>query len=82
MAYLAVAALVAAVTATMQGFGVGTIHWVAAAAGGPVVGLALGLLKRVVSRTDVTRWVLLGSLATLALTLAGAQCAMCFFVAR
>jgi hypothetical protein len=64
----------------MQGFGVGSWHWIAAAVGGPVLGLGVGLLKRVFSHTELRRWVLVGALATLALTVAGAQCAMCFLV--
>jgi hypothetical protein len=82
VAYLLLALVAGAVTATMQGFGVGSWHWIGAAFGGPAVGLVVGLLKRIVSHADLRRWVLLGSLATLGLTVAGAQCAMCFFVGR
>ena len=82
MVYLAFAAVIAAVTATMQGFGIGTPHWIGAAVGGPVLGLGVGLLSRLVWRSHLSRWVLVGSLVTLALTVAGAQCAMCFFVGK
>jgi hypothetical protein len=80
MGYLVFAFVAAAITATMQGFRIGRWQWIAAALGGPVIGLAIGVLKRLVSRTDLRRWVLAGSLLTLSLTVAGARCAMCFFV--
>jgi len=82
MVYLFFALVVGAVTAAMQGFGVGSLHWIEAAVGGPVLGLGIGLLMRLVRRTDLSRWLLIGSLATLALTVAGAQCAMCVFVGK
>jgi hypothetical protein len=80
--YLALAFVVGAVTASMQGFGVGSLHWIEAAVGGPVLGLGFGLLTRLVKRTNLPGWLLAGSLLTLALTVAGARCAMCFFVGR
>lgn len=82
VAYLAVAAVIAAITAATQGFHVGSLHWLEAAVGGPVLGLAVGLMTRFVWRSHLSRWVLVGSLVTLALTVAGAQCAMCFLVGR
>lgn len=82
MAYLAVAAVIADVTATKQGFHVGSLHWLEAAVGGPVLDLGVGLLVRLVWRSHLTRWVLVGSLVTFALTVAGARCATCFFVPR
>jgi hypothetical protein len=82
MTYLFFALVAGAVTATMQGFGVGSWHWIGAAVGGPAVGLGVGVLKRLVASADLRRWALVGSLATLALTVAGARCAMCFFVGR
>jgi hypothetical protein len=66
----------------MQDFGVGSLHWIEAAAGGPALGLGVGLLTRLVKRTDLPGCLLAGSLLTLGLTVAGARCAMCFFVAR
>jgi hypothetical protein len=78
--YVSLALIAGAISATVQGFSVGRQSWFAAAVGGPVFGLVLGALKRLVSHTHLERWVLVGSLLTLAVTLAGAQCAMCFFV--
>ena len=66
----------------MQGFGIGSLQWIEAAVGGPTLGLVVGSLKRLVSSADLRRWVLVGSLVTLALTWAGAKCAMCFFVSQ
>ena len=80
--YIGLALIAGSVTATAQGFGLGGRHWLFAAVGGPAFGLGAGLLKRLVSHTDVPRWMMLGSLTTLALTLAGAKCAMCVFVGR
>jgi hypothetical protein len=78
--YVALAFTVGAITASMQGFGVSSLHWIEAALGGPALGLGIGLLMRLVKPTYLTRWALAGSLLTLALTIAGAKCAMCFFV--
>lgn len=82
MAYLALAFVLSAVTGSLQGFGVGSLHWIEATAGGPALGLGIGLLMQLVRRTDLPRCVLAGSLLTLGLTVAGAQCAMCVFVGR
>jgi hypothetical protein len=40
-------------------------------------GFGVRLLKRLVSRTALSHWMLVGSLTVLALTVARAQCAMC-----
>lgn len=82
VAYLVVAAVLAAITATKQGFHVGSLHWIGAAVGGPVLGLGVGLLTRIVWRSRLWLCVLVGSLVTLVLTVAGAQCAMCFFIGK
>jgi hypothetical protein len=66
----------------ITGVGVIVLWGIAAAVGGFAIGLGVGLLKHLVTRTDLRRWMLFGSVATLALTVAGAQCAMCFFVGR
>ncbi len=80
--YLAVSLLAGTATATAQGFSVGSGHWAAASLGGPVFGLALGNAIRMVRNTDPWRWALVGAVATFAVTLVGARCAMCFFVGQ
>jgi hypothetical protein len=67
-------------TATMQGFGIGSGHWLAAGIGGPLTGLGVGGAVRLFAGTNVLRWTFWMSVAVLALTVLGAQCAMCWFV--
>ena len=78
--YLIGALALGGLTATLQGFGIGGTHWLAAAIGGPVTGLAVGGAVRLFAATNPLRWTFWVSVAVLGVTLFGAQCAMCWFV--
>lgn len=79
-AYVIGALALGGLTATLQGFGIGGSHWLAAAIGGPVTGLAVGGAVRLFAATNLLRWTFWMSAAVLGLTVLGAQCAMCWFV--
>ena len=79
-AYVIGALALGGLTATMQGFGVGSGHWIAAAIGGPITGLGVGSAVRFFAATNVLRWTFWMSVAVLLVTVLGAQCAMCWFV--
>ncbi len=80
LAYLIAAVVLGAITATAQGFGIGEARWFGAAAGGPVLGLALAVLGSFVTHPSVPRWMFWSAVVVLGVTVAGAECAMCVFV--
>lgn len=80
VAYPVGAFVLGAVTATAQGFGFGQREWFGAAAGGPALGVVVGLLGTAVGRGGLPQAMFWSSAATLAITALGAECAMCFFV--
>ena len=79
-AYVIGALALGGLTATLQGFGVGSSHWLAAAVGGPFTGLVVGTAVHRFAATNPLRWTFWMSAAVLVITALGAQCAMCWFV--
>jgi hypothetical protein len=79
-AYLIGALALGGLTATLQGFGIGSSHWMAAAVGGPITGLAVGVAVHWFAATNLLRWTFWMSAAALVITAMGAKCAMCWFV--
>jgi hypothetical protein len=74
------ALVIGAITATMQGFAIGSTHWLGSAIGAPIAGLAIGWL--LAHGTSVLRWMFWCSAATMAITALGVRCAMCWFVGQ
>src|SRR5690348_637979 len=64
-AYLIGALALGGLTATLQGFGIGSSHWLTAAIGGPITGLGVGVAVRFFAGTNVLRWIFWMSAAVL-----------------
>ena len=79
-AYVIGALALGGLTATIQGFGIGSSHWVAAAVGGPITGLVVGAAVHRFTATRLLQWTFWMSVAVLVITAFGAKCAMCWFV--